>query len=65
MNNDHQSHSRPAAIGLEPTFFGKVMTFFALAIFSSAAGVYLTMKYFFQYFIDNPALMWNCRGIQF
>lgn len=56
-NHPYSSSSR--AIGLEPTFFGKVMTFFALAIFSSAAGVYVTMKYFFQYFLENPALMWG------
>jgi len=45
-------------IGLEPTFFGKVMTFFALAIFSSAAGTFLTAKFFLSYFYAQPALMY-------
>lgn len=44
--------------GIEPTFFGKVMSFFALAILSSATGTYLTYTYFFEYFIQTPALMW-------
>ena len=44
--------------GLESTFFGKVMTFFALAILSSAAGVYITMHYFMQYFIATPQLIY-------
>lgn len=44
--------------GLEPTFFGKVMAFFALAIFASAAGTFVTMKYYIHYFVENPGLMW-------
>lgn len=44
--------------GIEPTFFGKVMSFFALAVLSSAAGTYITYTYFFDYFIQTPALMW-------
>ncbi|MDA1060633.1 MAG: Bax inhibitor-1/YccA family protein [bacterium] len=44
--------------GIEPTFFGKVMAFFALAMLSSAAGAFITYTYFIQYFIQMPALMW-------
>ena len=43
---------------MEPTFFGKVMTFFALAVLCSAAGVYVTMHYFMQYFIQTPQLIY-------
>lgn len=44
--------------GIEPTFFGKVMAFFALAIFASAAGAYITYTYFLIYFVQMPWLMW-------
>lgn len=44
--------------GITPTFFGKVMSFFALAILSSAVGVYVANYYLMDYFIQNPALMW-------
>lgn len=55
-NNDiSASHAKT---GIEPTFFGKVMSFFALAVFVSAAGTYITYTYFISYFIQTPALMW-------
>lgn len=58
---DHNQHNLEHAYvktGIEPTFFGKVMTFFALAVLASAAGVYVTYNYFIEYFIQTPALMW-------
>jgi len=45
-------------VGLEPTFMGKVMTFFALAVFASSIGAYVTVRYFLTYFITNPVLMY-------
>ncbi len=45
-------------VGIEPTFFGKVMSFFALAILTAAAGTYITYTHFLHYFIQAPALMW-------
>lgn len=51
-------YSADAKVGIEPTFFGKVMTFFALAMFVSAAGTYVGANYLMSYFIQNPALMW-------
>ena len=60
-NSPYESKSTEAAAiqtGIEPTFFGKVMTFFALAILASAAGAIITMTYFIEYFIAMPALMW-------
>lgn len=43
---------------MEPTFFGKVMTFFGLAVLCSAVGVYTTMHYFMHYFVQNPRLIY-------
>lgn len=43
--------------GIQPTFFGKVMTFFALAVLMSAAGTYITMTYWIEYFVKAPALI--------
>lgn len=54
-NNNHLSSVRT---GIEPTFFGKVMTFFALAILSSAAGMYVTTTYWMDYFYQQPALIY-------
>lgn len=39
------------------TFFGKVMSFFALAIFMSMAGTFIATKYLLFYFVSTPALM--------
>ncbi|MFA6918274.1 MAG: Bax inhibitor-1/YccA family protein [Candidatus Gracilibacteria bacterium] len=49
---------------MEPTFFGKVMTFFALAVLCSAAGVYVTMHYFMQYFIQTPQLIYVLFAVE-
>ena len=45
-------------IEIEPTFFGKVMSFFALAVLTAAAGVFVTYNYFMHIFVQAPALMW-------
>lgn len=57
---EHDQQQSQAAIrtGIEPTFLGRVMGFFALAILVSAAGAYITMTYYIDYFIQTPALMW-------
>lgn len=47
-----------AKTGVQTTFFGKVMIFFALAVLASTAGVFVTMQYFMQYFMATPALMY-------
>ena len=52
------SYNPAVRAGFQPTFFGKVMMFFSLAIFASAGGVFLTNKYFLSYFLENPLLMW-------
>lgn len=57
-NDNRNMYSPTAKVGIETTFFGKVMAFFALAIFSSAAGTYITYTYFMHYFVQTPALMW-------
>ncbi|MBI4232227.1 Bax inhibitor-1/YccA family protein [Candidatus Peregrinibacteria bacterium] len=56
--NHHNMEQAYVKVGIEPTFFGKVMSFFALALFTSALGTYLTATYLLQYFIQTPMLMW-------
>lgn len=51
-------YSANAKVGIEPTFFGKVMSFFALAMLVSAAGTYVGANYFMSYFLQAPGLMW-------
>lgn len=41
-----------------PTFFGRVMFVFGLAILVSAGGVWFGMNFLIEYFIQNPALIW-------
>jgi FtsH-binding integral membrane protein len=52
------SHLHSVRTGIEPTFFGKVMSFFALAILCSTAGVYVTSTYLMEYFYQQPALIY-------
>jgi modulator of FtsH protease len=59
MNKQHDVYSAGYKTGVEPTFFAKVMTFFALAILTSAAGAYVTVTYFMHVFAQNPGLMWG------
>jgi len=51
-------------VGIEPTFFGKVMTFFALAIFVSIAGMYTTMTYFMDFFMSFPWMMYVLFAVE-
>jgi len=41
-----------------PTFFGKVMTVFAMAILVSVLGVWLSFSYLLEYFVQTPNLIW-------
>jgi FtsH-binding integral membrane protein len=45
-------------MGIEPTFFGKVMSFFALAMFSSAGGVFVAFRYLTTFFVQYPFMMY-------
>lgn len=58
MYEDHSPQTYTTKVGIEPTFFGKVMTFFALAMMMSVAGIYMTYTYFMNVFISYPALMY-------
>lgn len=42
-----------------PTFFGRVMFVFSLAILVSAGGVWLSLNFFIEYFIQTPALIYG------
>lgn len=44
--------------GTTATFFGQVMSYFALAILSSAIGTYVGFQFALQYIVAMPALMY-------
>jgi len=44
--------------GIAPTFFGKVMSAFGLAILVSCVGVWFSFNYLLEYFMQNQALIW-------
>ena len=56
--NRNNAHNPIIQTTIQPTFFGKVMFFFGLAILLTAAGTYLGMNYFQHYFIEYPWLIW-------
>ena len=64
FGNNQNPLSGSVRTSLEPTFFGKVMTFFALAILSSTAGVFITMEYFMNVFINSPGLMFALYAVE-
>lgn len=63
MHEDNQ-YTSISKTGIQPTFFGKVMTFFAMAVGVSVAGTYFTYTYFMHLFIQTPALMWILFGAE-
>ncbi len=64
MPDNKNMYSPNAKVGIEPTFFGKVMTFFALAIVTSAVGAYLTSTYAIQYFFEMPWLIYALFAVE-
>ncbi len=55
MNNSpYQAYS---SAKLSPTFFGKVMLFFVVAIISSIAGIFVAINFLFSYFMSAPWVM--------
>lgn len=64
MFEDRNIHSAPVRTSLEPTFLGKVLSFFALAVLISAAGTYFSANYLFQYFAATPALMYIVFAVE-
>lgn len=63
MHEDNQ-YTSLSKTGIQPTFFGKVMTFFALAVGVSVVGTYLTYTNFLYLFAQMPALMWIVFGAE-
>ena len=51
------SYAQPVS-RVTPTFFGRVMFVFALALFVSALGVWLSFSYLLAYFVETPGLIW-------
>ena len=64
MFESRNSYPASPTATIEPTFFGKVMTFFALAILSSAAGTFVTYNYFIQYFVQSPWLFYLLFAVE-
>lgn len=64
MFEDRNLHSAPIRTSLAPTFLGKVLSFFALAVLVSAAGTYVSANYLFQYFAVTPALMYVIFAVE-
>ncbi len=64
MYDNQQPQYRVVGQGLTPTFFGRVMTYFGLAILTSALGMYLTMQFFIEYFFQYPALQFVFYAIE-
>ncbi|MFA6305507.1 MAG: Bax inhibitor-1 family protein [Candidatus Gracilibacteria bacterium] len=42
---------------ISPTFFGKVMLFFTIAIISSIAGIFVAIQFLLGYFVSMPGIM--------
>lgn len=65
-NNNSNYYQEMSTRGgkLQATFFGKVMWCFALAMLSSAVGVYLGMNYLLAFFMQNPLTMWLLFGAE-
>lgn len=59
-----QQYTATTKVGIHPTFFGKVMAFFALAMLASVAGVYVTGTYFLGYFFVYPWLMYVLFAVE-
>lgn len=60
MNNIEQVASRSQS----DDFYNKVFSWFALAILSTGAGVYLGFHYFLPFFIQNPLLMYGLFALE-
>lgn len=61
MQNPFSQQKEVAAQRLEeftPTFFGRVMFYFALAILVSTIGVWFSFTYLLETFIANQSLIW-------
>ncbi|MFC1616361.1 Bax inhibitor-1 family protein [Patescibacteria group bacterium] len=59
QNPNQEMYQPGVQTGIQSTFFGKVMSYFALAIFTSTVGIFVTFQYFMEFFIKYPAAMWG------
>ena len=63
-NKTPNPYSASHKVGIEPTFFGKVMTFFGLAVLMSVVGVYVTNAYFMNIFYNAPWIMYALFAVE-
>ncbi len=62
---DHKSPYSPTAkVGIEPTFLGKVMTFFALAMAVSVGGIVFAQAYLMGLFLATPGIMFLLFAVE-
>lgn len=67
MQNFHeksQEYSHAVSHAVSPTFFGQVMSLFALALGSSAVGAYIGLHYLLPTIIQKPGLMYLVFGAE-
>lgn len=64
FNQRQYPHTEVMGKNYSMTFFGKVMSFFALAIAASLVGTYVTFNYWLVYFMLKPWLMWVLFGAE-
>ncbi len=62
--NNNNQYSPTAKVGIEPTFFGKVMAFFALAIAASVGGIFVAQQFLMQFFVQVPGIMFLFFAIE-
>ncbi len=60
MQSDQQSLAYSAA----PSFMSQVFAYFGLAILTSAAGTFIGLNYFAEFFLANPALMYVLFAVE-
>lgn len=63
MHNNH-TYKPSVSATLHPTFMGKVMSFFALGLLSTAFGAYIGMEHMLEIFIQYPMLKWLIFGAE-
>lgn len=64
-NSNNQNMYNPSvSTGVQTTFFGKVMGFFALAIAASALGVYVSNQYLTEFLFTNSWSLYVVWGLE-
>lgn len=57
-------YTSTSKVGIHTTFFGKVMTFLALAVLASVGGVFVGSQYLLEFFFTKPYMMYLLFGLE-